>query len=108
MSVHDLMESLNEEDFETIEYMASLNAGPRDIARKLAVDLRSFMIAWNTPDNAVRIAYFKGVKEIEMVKDAALLDRVRDGNVTAMQIVDKARKEQDFQDIKRQVFGLDT
>jgi hypothetical protein len=106
MTVVELMATLNEEDFETIESMAMLNAGPRDIARKLAVDLRAFMLAWNTHNNAVRNAYYKGVQELQLVRDAALIDKVREGNMTAVQTVDRDALVQRFQDIKSEVFGL--
>lgn len=107
MTLVELEEHISEEDYERIEELAMLNCGPRKIANQMGFSTRAFMIAWNTPNHAVRNAYYRGIQELEIVRDAAVLDKLREGNPTIIQINDKDTAARKFNDIKTEVFGLE-
>ncbi|MFI1770995.1 hypothetical protein [Thalassobellus citreus] len=106
MSIVQLIETLNETDYDTIEDLAGKNFAPSDIAKTLSVSRRDFMYLWRDKTSQIREAYERGKLQIASSKEEALIDMMNDGNVTAYQIHDKKAQEQAFEDIKADVFGF--
>lgn len=94
-------------DIETIEELASQNMAPSDIALSLSVDKRGFLHLWKDNKSDVRNAYERGKLQAKCDIEKKLYDDALTGNMTAIQIHDKKRQEQEFEDIKQSIFSYD-
>lgn len=108
MSMLTLQESLTLTDYETVEELASQNYGPSDIAKALGKNTRDFNRLWRIKASELRLRYDKGRLNIQIVKSEKLIKLVKKKNVTAIQMHNKQAKKQRFEDLKNDVFGLDS
>jgi len=104
-SVAEIQTALTKEDYKKVTDLAGKNFGPSKIALSMGLDKRAFNYLWRDTNSLLRLSYERGRLKIEKTKAKGLTKMVKDGNVTAYQIMDKRAKEQAFEDIKQSVFG---
>jgi len=91
--------------YDQIHELASLNFAPTDIAVRLGFNKHAFVSLWRDKTSDVYKSYYKGRLTMQFNKQQALFDQVDEGNITAIQILDKDAEAQAFEDIKNQFFG---
>ena len=94
------------EDLEAITEMAAQNKACKDMVKLLHIDARSFMKAFRNKESEIYEAYKRGQLQLEVTEDDALIDRIADGNMTAVQISENRRKEANFKNAVFDIFGI--
>lgn len=106
MGVISLISSLDSSHYDEIEDLACKNFAPSDIAKSIRVSGRDFLFLWRDKTSPVREAYDRGRLKIASAKEQQIIDKVNNGNITAIQIHDKKAKDQEFEDVKADIFGF--
>lgn len=96
---------LTEEQYETIEKLAGVNYGPKDIAMYLSLDLEKFLWACKNPDHKINYHYARGVLVAQFEVDNKLLDNAKSGNITATQEYKKASDKKKFENHKKRILN---
>lgn len=105
-SLIEQVSHLAQSDFETIEELATQNQAPSDIALALGVSKRAFLHVWRDKKSQIREAYDRGRLQITIDKEAKLMEKVNEGNITAIQIHDRKQAQRRFEDAREDVFGF--
>lgn len=92
-------------NYDEIKELATLNFAPSDIAIRLGFNKYAFVALWRNKESKLYQSYKKGLLDKRYKEKAALLDEVEDGNVIAMQMLNKEAEAQAFEDIKTHFFG---
>jgi hypothetical protein len=96
---------LTEEQYLTIEQLAGVNYGPKEIAMYLSLDLAKFLMACQNPDHKINYHYARGVLVAQFEVDNKLLDNAKSGNITATQEYKKASDKKKFDNHKRRILN---
>ena len=99
------MIELSEQQLKEVEQMAALNYTVHLIAKKLKLSVDRLYTAFNTDGSDFREAYERGKFKIKLEKEKKLLDQIREGSVTAIQIHDKREEEARIAEAKYRIFG---
>ena len=97
---------ITSDDLEVITEMAAQNKALKDIKNLLHVDARSFMREFRNKESEIYQAYKRGQLQLEITEDDALMQRIADGNVTAIQISENRRREANFKNAIFENFGI--
>tara|TARA_R110002126_G_scaffold39767_3_gene117641 strand:- start:3663 stop:3995 length:333 start_codon:yes stop_codon:yes gene_type:complete len=97
--------ALTEEQYKTIETMAGINYGPREIALLLDLDLNALLSDFQNPNSKVYHHYKKGVLAADFEVDKMFLERVEAGNITAGQEYKKASEKRRFENHKKRILN---
>lgn len=99
--------SLTEATLEEIASLAEKNLAPSDIAVRMGLNKKAFLRLWRDETSEVYKAYYRGRLNIEISRNAALNDKIReDQSITAIQIQKKISDELEFENIKKSIFEL--
>ncbi|WP_304015829.1 hypothetical protein [Nonlabens dokdonensis] len=77
----------------------------REIATTLRIHKKTFFLEWDNPNSLVREAYDAGVLQTKASVEAKRTDYAIDGNITAMQMLDKRDEQRTFSDLKDKFFN---
>lgn len=94
---------LTDSDYQEIEALAAANYTVKNIALYLDAPVRAFRSEWENPDSLVRCAYDRGVLMSEGKIDTSLTALAEKGNLTAIQILDKHRRANLVDQIKKSI-----
>lgn len=98
--------NFTKEQYEIIEKLAASNYSAKDIAIYLNVDPDTFSMALSDHDSLLYKAYYRGALIIRAGIDINLSNVAAAGKITAIQIQMKRKEELDFQNAKREMFGI--
>ena len=93
-------------DLEVITEMAAQNKSLKDVLKLLHVDARSFMREFRNKESEIYGAYKRGQLQLEVTEDDALLQKIAEGNMTAIQISENKRREANFKNSIFDQFGI--
>lgn len=96
---------LEEDQLKQVEQMSALNYTIHLIAKKLKVSVDKLYTAFNTEGSDFREAYERGKLKIKLEKEKQLLNQIKEGSVTAIQIHDKREEEARIAEAKYRIFG---
>ena len=72
----------------------------------LHFDARSFMREFRNKESELYQAYKRGQLQLEISEEDALIDKIADGNLTAIQISQNRKREANFKNTILEVFGI--
>ena len=104
--VNDL--KLSDEEFETIQKLASLNYTKSQMAMYLDIPLDEFVYAVNLPNSKIQFYITKGKLESDYLVNEKLQQNAESGNITAVQELNKMKTAINIENIKRRLlYGED-
>lgn len=105
--INEFISELNASSLDRVEELAAQNFAPSQISEMLLMDKWAFMQVWRDQNSVLRKRYEQGRLEIAETKQTQLLEKVREGNLFAIQLHEKASNAQRFEDIKTDIFNLE-
>lgn len=100
---------LAQEELEQIETLAGAGYSPAQIAMYLDVPKKDFMKDWNNKDSFIRYHYDRGVLVVDANAGMKLAENAMAGNITAHQQLEKIRKGQRLEALKKHyLYGEET
>jgi hypothetical protein len=99
------MIDLTEQQLNEVEQLAALNATVTVIAKRLKVSVDRLFTAYHIEDSPFRQAYEQGKLKIKLEKERQLIQQIKEGSVTAIQIHDKREEETRLATAKQRIFG---
>jgi hypothetical protein len=94
---------LSEEELEAIERMSSLNYTKRQMAMYLDKSYKEFLSAVEVLNSEVAYRISKGKLEADFKIQDKLLENAKSGNITAIQMFDKFRFDNEIENIKARI-----
>lgn len=96
------------DDYQTITDLAAQNKSTKEIRELLNLDARSFNKAFREKEpgkeSEVYLSFRRGIDLMNVTIDDALIQRIEDGNLTAIEIHEKRSKERKIADIVNAFF----
>ena len=100
---------LDQESLEKLEDLASAGYSPEKCAMYLDVPKADFMAEYFDLDSFVHYHYRRGMLINEAEGAMKLAEKAKEGNITAMQQLDKIRRQQFVENEKRRIlYGEET
>lgn len=106
--VDKFLSELTARDLDRVEELAAQNFAPSQICEMLVLDKWTFMHVWRDRQSTLRKRYELGRLQIEEQKRTVLLEEVKAGNMFSIQLHDKASRAQRFEDIKTEIFNIES
>lgn len=104
--VNDL--KLSDEEFETIQKLASLNYTKSQMAMYLDIPLDEFVYAVNLPNSKIQFFITKGQLESDYLVNEKLQKNAESGNITAIQELNKMKTAIYVEQVKSRIlYGED-
>lgn len=100
---------LADEQLEQIEQLAGAGYAPWQIAMYLDVPKKEFMKDWKNKDSLIRYHYDRGILLVDAQAGMKLAENAMAGNITAHQQLEKIRKGQRLEALKKHyLYGEET
>ncbi|SUV52584.1 hypothetical protein [Bergeyella zoohelcum] len=100
---------LADEQLEQIEQLAGAGYAPWQIAMYLDVPKKEFIKDWNNKDSLIRYHYDRGILLVDAQAGMKLAENAMAGNITAHQQLEKIRKGQRLEALKKHyLYGEET
>ncbi len=95
-----------EDDYESITELAAQNKSTKEIRELLNLDARSFNIAFRKKDSEVYLCFRRGIDLMNTTVDDALIQRIEEKNLTAVEIQMKRSRIRLVADVVNSFFEL--
>jgi predicted DNA-binding protein YlxM (UPF0122 family) len=99
------MIALSDSQKDEITTMAGLNFTVPVIAKRLDIPYQDLYDELLVEGSDFKRAYERGVLAAKVDKEKAIYDKMKEGNITAIQLHDKKEKEARLAEAKQRIFG---
>ncbi len=101
--------TLSDEDFQELEHLAGIGYGLRKIALYFRLSYHDVQFAYDKCTDPVpgtiRYHYERGQLKVAAETDGKVVSQAKDGNLTAVQIFLKQKRENEIRDLKEQILN---